>query len=190
MVVRTGTAAASGQPGERAASSGPIKAHVLIIEAPYYDDVSGALAAGALAELEARGATCERIAVPGALEIPQVLAQVLQQASMTAPGRPAAQSTLDTNSAATRKYDGVIALGCVIRGETAHYDIVVNNANHWLMELAITNKIPLGNGILTVDTYDQAMARANGGRQGKGGDAARACLRLVEIAREFSGAGQ
>ncbi len=189
MVVRTGRAV-SGQPGGRAAPSGPIKAHVLIIEAPYYDDVSGALASGALAELEARGATFERIEVPGALEIPQVLAQVLAQNSTQVPRQTAAQSTLDTKSASARKFDGVIALGCVIRGETAHYDIVVNNANHWLMELAITNKIPLGNGILTVDTHDQAMARANGGRAGKGGDAAHACLRLVEIGRDFSGAGQ
>jgi 6,7-dimethyl-8-ribityllumazine synthase len=80
-------------------------------------------------------------------------------------------------------------LGCVIRGETSHYDIVCNNANHWLMEVAIRHNVPVGNGILTVDTEAQALARAQGGRDGKGGDAARACLRLLEIARQFQGQG-
>lgn len=84
-------------------------------------------------------------------------------------------------------YDGVVALGCVIRGETAHYDIVVNNANHWLMEVAVGQAIPVGNAILTVDTEAQALARARGGREGKGGDAARACFALIEAARRFQG---
>jgi len=82
-------------------------------------------------------------------------------------------------------YDGVVALGCVIRGQTSHYDIVVNNANHWLYEAAAEAMLPVGNGILTVDTKDQALARARGGIDGKGGDAARACLRLIEIRRKF-----
>jgi 6,7-dimethyl-8-ribityllumazine synthase len=84
-------------------------------------------------------------------------------------------------------FDGAIALGCVIRGETAHYDIVVNNANHWLMDVAVRNDAPVGNGVLTVDTEAQAIARATGGRKGKGGDAARACLALIEIKRAFWG---
>ena len=69
-----------------------------------------------------------------------------------------------------------MALGCVIRGETTHYDIVCNNANHWLMEIAVRHAIPLGNAILTVETEAQALARAEGGREGKGADAVRACL--------------
>ncbi len=81
-------------------------------------------------------------------------------------------------------------LGCVIRGETSHYDIVVNNANHWLMELAIRNNVPVGNAILTVDTEAQAMARAKGGRKGKGADAVRACLSLVQISRAFEEIGE
>ena len=108
--------------------------------------------------------------MPGALEIPQVL-------SAAAAARAAGRTS----------FDGAIALGCVIRGETAHYDIVVNNANHWLMETAITKDVPVGNGILTVDTEAQAMARAEGGIKGKGGDAARACLALIETKRGFWG---
>ncbi len=152
------------------------RCRVLIIEARFYDDVSDALAAGAVAEIEAQGAACERVAVPGALEIPQVLAQ-------------AVASGLVPRTAPSARYCGVVALGCVIRGETAHYDIVCNNANHWLMDIATRHCVPVGNGILTVDTMEQAMARAKGGREGKGGDAARACLRLVDLARTFQGQG-
>ena len=145
---------------------------VLIIEAPYYRDVSDALREGALAELEAAGAGHEIITVPGALEIPQALGQAVSNGIVARPGTGAT-------------YAGVIALGCVIRGETSHYDIVCDNANHWMMRVTMDNGVPLGNAILTVDTHDQAMARATGGRLGKGGDAARACLRLMEIARDF-----
>ena len=114
----------------------------------------------------------DRITVPGALEIPQVLAQ-------------AASAGLIPRSAASGRWDGAVALGCVIRGETSHYDIVCNNANHWLMEVAIRHSIPLGNGILTVDTEAQAMARAQGGADGKGGDAVRACLSVIELVHTF-----
>jgi 6,7-dimethyl-8-ribityllumazine synthase len=146
---------------------------VLIIEAPYYKAVSDALIEGALAVLDAAGVPYERIPVPGALEIPQVLAHALE-AALFGDGEGAI-------------YGGAIALGCVIRGETSHYDIVVNNTNHWLMETAIRHSIPLGNGVLTVDTEQQAMVRAQGGADGKGGDAARACLRLMRLQRQFAG---
>ena len=129
---------------------------VLIIEARYYEAVADELAAGAIAELEAHGVPYDRVAVPGALEIPQALNAAV----------PLFEDT----------YVGAIVLGCVIRGETSHYDVVVTNTNHWLMEVAINSMIPVGNAVLTVDTMDQAMARAKGGRTGKGGDAARACL--------------
>jgi 6,7-dimethyl-8-ribityllumazine synthase len=151
--------------------AGKIDAHILIVEAPYYEDVSAALAEGALAVLEAHGCTFERIVVPGALEIPQVMAV------------SAAAGRFDVDS--DRPFDGAIALGCVIRGETSHYDIVVNNANHWLMQIATDLAVPVGNAILTVDTHAQAMARAEGGLAGKGADAARACLRLIEIGQDF-----
>ena len=147
-------------------------AHVLIIEAPYYKAISEELAAGAIAELDAQRATYERIAVPGALEIPLALAQ-------------AVKAGLIGSDDANARFDGCVALGCVIRGETTHYDTVCNNANHWLMDVAVRNAIPLGNAILTVDTEAQALARARGGREGKGADAVRACLALIALERVF-----
>ncbi len=145
---------------------------LLIIEARFYEDISNELAKGACAELDARNVSYTRVEVPGALEIPQVLSAAVAQG-------------LIPRSADNARYCGVVVLGCVVRGETSHYDIVCNNANHWIMEIAINNSIPLGNGILTVDTREQAMERARGGRKGKGADAVRACLRLIELNREF-----
>jgi 6,7-dimethyl-8-ribityllumazine synthase len=155
-----------------AAATIEIKAHVLIIESRYYAAVADALLEGALAELKASGATYEKVVVPGALELPQALAQAVAAGLIPA-------------EEANARYDGAIVLGCVIRGETSHYDIVCNNANHWLMEIAMQACVPLGNALLTVDTEAQAMARATGGRKGKGGDAVRACLSLVQLARAF-----
>ena len=152
------------------AADHPIRAHILIIEGRFYDKIADMMVEGASEELTSRGATFERLTVPGALEIPQVLAAA---AAARAAGRT--------------QFDGAIALGCVIRGETAHYDIVCNNANHWLMDVAIGQDVPVGNGILTVETEAQAIARAEGGAAGKGGDAARACLKLIEIKRAFWG---
>lgn len=151
-------------------NNAPLRAHVLVIEGRFYTHIADMMAEGAIAEFNARGVTYTRLAVPGALEIPQVLA--------AAAGARAAGRT---------SFDGAIALGCVIRGETAHYDIVVNNANHWFNDVAINHDVPVGNAILTVDTEAQAIARAEGGRKGKGGDAARACLSLIEIKRAFWG---
>jgi 6,7-dimethyl-8-ribityllumazine synthase len=140
---------------------------ILIIESPYYAEINGHLLAGALHVLAENGCNFERFAVAGALEIPQALAAAVAAGVIGGEGK---------------YFAGAIALGCVIRGETAHYDIVCNNANHWLMETAIRNAIPLGNAILTVDTREQALARAAGGDpSGKGGDAARACLGLIAL---------
>ncbi|MEQ1650902.1 MAG: 6,7-dimethyl-8-ribityllumazine synthase [Hyphomicrobium sp.] len=150
----------------------PVRGHVLIIEARFYEGIADMLAEGAVAECTARGVTFERIVVPGALEIPQVFGAAL---AVKAAGRMA--------------FDGAIVLGCVIRGETAHYDIVCNNANHWTMDSAMRHDVPVGNGILTVDTEAQAIARAEGGIAGKGGDAARACIALIEHKRGFWGQG-
>jgi 6,7-dimethyl-8-ribityllumazine synthase len=153
--------------------AGGLGAHILVIESRYYDKISDELAAGATAELQAQGATFEKITVPGSLEIPLALAQ-------------AVKADLIASDSATSRFDGCVVLGCVIRGETSHYDIVCNNANHWLMELATRHGIPLGNAILTVDTEAQAMERARGGRKGKGADAVRACLALVAHERVFA----
>jgi 6,7-dimethyl-8-ribityllumazine synthase len=150
---------------ERTALSLP-GTRVLVIESPYYQDVAAALLAGAVAEIEAAGATYEKVSVPGALEIPQALGVFM-------------------DSDASIEFDGAVALGCVIRGETGHYDIVCNNANHWLYTVANEFGMPIGNAILTVDTHEQAMARASGGRAGKGGDAAYACLSLIALRRKL-----
>jgi 6,7-dimethyl-8-ribityllumazine synthase len=148
------------------------KAHVLIIESHYYEAVGEALVNGALLALAEAGATHERIEVPGALEIPQAFQAVIDAGRFDKLRKGA--------------FDGAVVLGCVIRGETGHYDIVCNNANHWLMRSAMDHAIPVGNAILTVDTLKQAMARAEGGRAGKGADAVRACLALVEMRRVLS----
>ena len=151
-----------------------MRCRILIIEARFYENIADELVNGAIAELEAQGASYDRIAVPGALEIPLALAQAVS-AGLIPVTAPAA------------RFAGAVALGCVIRGETSHYDTVCNNANHWLMETAIRHNIPVGNAILTVENEAQALARAKGGRDGKGGDGVRACLRLVDLARAFAG---
>lgn len=167
MVTRASTTAGAESEGRLETET-----HVLVIAAPYYADVAEELMAGVAAELGARGATHEVVSVEGALEIPQGLGA-------------AVDACVIPRSATAGRFDGVIALGCVIRGETSHYDVVVGHANHWLMQIAVENGIPVGNAILTVDTKDQAMKRASGGREGKGGDAARACLGLIALRRDL-----
>jgi 6,7-dimethyl-8-ribityllumazine synthase len=138
--------------------------HVLIIEARFYDDLADELAAGATAALERAGATYERIAVPGALEIPAALAMAL-----------------DAMEAGLKHYDGFVALGCVIRGETTHYDIVAGQSARALMDLAVSESLAVGNGILTVENDEQAYARARVAEMNKGGAAAEAALRMIAI---------
>ena len=165
--------------GQRAVGSGTAaggSTRILIIEARYYDHITDELAAGAVAELEAAGAAFTRLAVPGALEIPLALARAVA-AGLFAPG-------------ANEPFNGCVALGCVIRGETTHYETVCGNANHWLMDIAVRHAIAVGNAILTVENEAQALARARGGREGKGGDAARACLSLIGVADALQGRGQ
>lgn len=147
---------------------------VLLIESPYYEYISEQLAKGAIAELEEAGATFERITVPGALEIPQALAFAVK-AGLAPYGAP------------RWRYHGAVALGCVIRGETSHYDIVAGESARALMDIATTHGVPVGNGILTVETEDQAMERASIEDGNKGGDAVRACLRLIDVFMDCHG---
>jgi 6,7-dimethyl-8-ribityllumazine synthase len=142
--------------------------HVLIIEARFYDDLADELAAGATAALERAGATYERIAVPGALEIPAALAMAL-----------------DAMEAGLKHYDGFVALGCVIRGETTHYDIVAGQSARALMDLAVSESLAVGNGILTVENDEQAYARARVAKMNKGGAAAEAALRMIAIRQQL-----
>ena len=145
-----------------------VKPSILLIEGRFYEDISDELASGAIAALEDVGATHERIAVPGALEIPQVFGYV-------------AKAGLAPFGAERWRFHGVVALGCVIRGETSHYDIVAGESARALLDIATRHAIPLGNGILTVETEAQAWERAAVADGNKGRDAARACLRLVDV---------
>jgi 6,7-dimethyl-8-ribityllumazine synthase len=144
------------------------KPHIAIIEGRFYEDLSEELASGAMAALEEAGASFERFPVPGALEIPQVFGLI-------------ARAGLAPFGAPRWRYHGAIALGCVIRGETSHYDIVANESARSLLDIATRNGIPLGNGILTVETETQAWERASVADGNKGRDAARACLSLVDV---------
>ncbi len=133
---------------------------VLIVEARYYTDVSDELAQGAIEALDARGCTYERIEVPGALEIPGAIAMADTEAD---------------------DYDGYVALGCVIRGETSHYDIVAGESARALMDLTVSRELAIGNGILTVENIIQANARARVSEKNKGGFAADACLDMIAL---------
>jgi 6,7-dimethyl-8-ribityllumazine synthase len=143
-------------------------ARILLVEARYYDDIADLLLAGAMKELQSAGAAVEQISVPGSLEVPIAIALALEVAAKK-----------------RRPYDGVVALGCVIRGDTIHFEIVSNESARSLMDLAITRNVPIGNGIITVDTEVQALARARMEEQDKGGDAARAALALVRLERRL-----
>ena len=138
--------------------------NILIVEARFYPHISNALLDGAMAALERAGAHFERVGVPGALEIPPAILI-------------AARAGEDTG----RTHDGYIALGCVIRGDTYHFEIVAGQSARGLMDLALQHGCCIGNGILTCDTEEQAIARAARDAQDKGGDAARACLALMEL---------
>jgi 6,7-dimethyl-8-ribityllumazine synthase len=144
-------------------------ARALIIEARFYDDIADMLLAGASAELKRRGFNFEVVTLPGALEIPPALAMAL--ASSRRRDKP---------------FDLFVALGCVIRGETGHYDIVAGESCRALMDLAVHHRLALGNGILTVENREQAVARADPARKDKGGDAAAAAIGLFELRNAFA----
>lgn len=140
---------------------------VLILEARFYEELADAMLAGATRELEARQVAWSRQWVPGAFELPAALAFVLK-----------AMARGDDVG-----YDGFVALGCVIEGETDHYAHICREASRGLMNLAVAHAIPLGFGLLTCRTYAQAEERARADGKNKGGDAARACLRMIELKR-------
>jgi 6,7-dimethyl-8-ribityllumazine synthase len=144
-------------------------ARILIVEARYYDDIADFLLAGAMKVLKQAGVEVERVSVPGSLEIPTGIVIACDAASQQ--GRP---------------YDGVVALGCVIRGDTIHFEIVSQLSAQGLLELSVARALPIGNGIVTVNTLTQALARARIEEQDKGGDAARAALALVGLKRQLA----
>lgn len=146
--------------------------HLLIVEARFYEDLSDALVAGAAGALAQAGATYDRVSVPGALEIPGVI-----------------RFALDGMTAGGTHYDGFVALGVVIRGETYHFEIVCNESARGLQDLAVHQGAAIGNGILTVENGEQAWVRARPEDGDKGGDAARAALAMIALKRRFAVAG-
>lgn len=144
--------------------------HIMVIEARFYEDLADELARGAIAELDKAGATYQRVAVPGCLEIPAAIKYAVR--------------SMDFYSA-RKRFDGYVGLGVVIRGETTHYDIVCNESARGLQDLALQYTLAVGNGILTVENREQAWVRAGTGNKNKGGFAARACLDMIELKRQF-----
>jgi 6,7-dimethyl-8-ribityllumazine synthase len=148
-------------------------ARILVAEARFYDDIADALLAGATRVLKAAQVAFDRVTVPGSLEIPAAIAIAIDAAERR--GEP---------------YDGVVALGCVIRGDTIHFEIVSMESARALMDLAVARALPLGNGIITVDTEAQAWARAREDEGDKGGDAARTALAMVGLKRRLAAASR
>jgi 6,7-dimethyl-8-ribityllumazine synthase len=147
----------------RASFERPVK--ILIVVAPYYKDIADNLVAGAKAEIEAVGGTWDLIEVPGALEIPTAIGIAERMSN----------------------FDGYVALGCVIRGETTHYDTVCNDSSRGITLLGLQG-LCIGNGILTVENRHQAEVRADPADQNKGGGAAAAALHLIALARKWGAA--
>lgn len=143
---------------------------IMIVEARFYEDIADALAAGVLAELDAAGASYDRYEVAGAFELPAAI-----RIAMGARG----------NAGVAPQYDGYIALGCVIRGETTHYETICAESARGLMDLSIEHGIALANGILTVENREQAWARASVADKNKGRDFALACLGMIDLRRQF-----
>lgn len=138
-------------------------ARFLIVEARYYDGIGDMLLAGAVRAIEKAGATYEVIGVPGALEIPAAIKIALQSGA----------------------YAGAVALGCVIRGETYHFEIVAGESSRAIMDLTVNEQLAIGNGILTTEDEEQAIVRADPAKGDKGGDAARAALSLHLLTKKY-----
>jgi 6,7-dimethyl-8-ribityllumazine synthase len=142
--------------------------HILLVEAPYYTHIVAELRRGAERALAAVSATHESIAVPGAFEIP---------------------AAISIAARASQRFDGFVALGCVIRGETTHYDHICAESARGLQDLAVRDAVAIGYGILTVENEAQALARASPDGRDKGGEAVRACLAIVDLKRRLAGNG-
>ena len=145
------------------------KPHLLLVEAPYYQHIAALLRDGAERALAAAGATFETVQVPGAFEIPGAIGIAAKAGA----------------------FDGFVALGCVIRGETSHYDHICESTADWLQRLAVEHRLPIGYGILTVENEAQALVRAtpSGNGRDKGGEAVRACLAMLAVKQRFGADG-
>jgi 6,7-dimethyl-8-ribityllumazine synthase len=143
-------------------------ARVVIVESRYYEDIAAELRKGAKRALDDAGVAYDIFEAQGALEIPTAVA-----------------IAYDGGKKRRKAYDGAVALGCVIRGETSHYDIVAGDSARALMDFSVLHRFPIGNGILTVDTDAQAQRRADTAKDDKGGGAARAVLSLIALKHQF-----
>jgi 6,7-dimethyl-8-ribityllumazine synthase len=141
---------------------------ILLVEAPYYAHIAAELRRGAERALAAAGATHEGVVVPGAFEIPAAIGLAAR---------------------ASKRFDGFVALGCVIRGQTTHYDHICTESARGLQELAVRDGLAIGYGILTVENEAQALARASPEGRDHGGAAVRACLAMVDLKRHLAGNG-
>jgi len=141
------------------------KPHLLVVRAPFYQDIIAELTRGAVQALDKAGATYEIIDVPGAFEIPAAIAMA--------------------EASEIKSYDGYVALGCVIRGETTHYDYVCGESARGLQELAFRDRLAIGFGVLTCENGEQAWARASVDRKNKGAEVAQAALRMIVLKQEF-----
>jgi 6,7-dimethyl-8-ribityllumazine synthase len=141
---------------------------ILLVEAPYYAHIAAELRRGAERALAAAGATHEVVVVPGAFEIPAAIGLAAR---------------------ASERFDGFVALGCVIRGQTTHYDHICTESARGLQELAVRDGLAIGYGILTVENEAQALARASPEGRDHGGAAVRACLAMVDLKRRLAGNG-
>jgi len=142
----------------------------MVVEARFYEDIGDELVKGALAVLDGAGASYERYPVLGAFEVPAAIAIAIRSMEFFT---------------ARQRFDGYVALGCVIRGETSHYDHVCQESARALQDLACRYALALGYGILTCDTRDQALVRARRDGKDRGGHAARACLHMIDLKRRF-----
>jgi 6,7-dimethyl-8-ribityllumazine synthase len=147
-----------------------VTSRMLIVEGRFYEHISDALLNGAKRVLDEAGATYDLITVPGALEVPAAILMAVDAAQKK-----------------RASYDGVVALGCVIQGETYHFELVSNESARGLMDLSIDRQLAIGNGILTVDNEAQALARSTADGRNKGAGAARAALAMVALKRQLAG---
>jgi 6,7-dimethyl-8-ribityllumazine synthase len=147
----------------------PRAPHLLLVLGPYYAHIAALLRQGAERAIAAAGATCEIVEVPGAFELPPAIAFAARSAE---------------------RFDGYVALGCVIRGETTHYDHICEETARALQDMGVRDGLAIGYGILTVENEAQALVRASPDGRDKGGEAVRACLALIDLQRRFQGAGR
>lgn len=155
---------------ETASFSFEEKPHIMIVEARFYNDVADLLLAGAKAALDRVGATYEICTVPGALEIPSAILYAVKSLNF---------------DAMRRRFEGYVALAAVVKGGTRHDEIVGDLSAKGLMDLALQHTLAVGNGILTCNSMEQALERADPARMDKGGGAAAACLRMIELKHHF-----